>query len=288
MMDARHLTKALADPSYVLGLDAKRWAALLAMAEAEGLAGSLAWRLDGLPIPEAAAANLAKARQAAEAQREEALREAAAASRALATLGKPVILLNEAAFVAAGLDAARGIRVGNLDIMVPHEAADDVGAAVRRQGGPAPGLPIKVHCKALPVATDPQPLGKGLWTLSHEDMVVHAVAQSFAAGDLSRGLHDLWTVDRLIREFSDKPDFWKRLHAASARQGMTRHLSRALRLSRHLFETPVDAWLSWEARRGDVFYLGRLLARNGDGQEIRKILRFAFRIRARWIDMLAR
>jgi len=95
-------------------------------------------------------------------------------------------------------------------------------------------------------------------------------------------------VDRLIREFSDKPDFWKRLHAASARQGMTRHLSRALRLSRHLFETPVCTWLAWEARRSDVFYLGRLLARNSEGKAIRGILRFAFRLRARWIALFAR
>lgn len=288
MMDARHLTKAIADPSYVLGLDEKRWAALLAMAEAEQLTASLAWRLDGLPIPDAAAAVLAEARQAAEVQRGEALREAEAASRALSPFGIHAILLNGAAFAAAGLDAARGRQIRELDIFVPFDRVGDAEAALRGLVHPASGLQLNLHHRILPAATEPEPLGNDLWALSHEDMIVHAVAQLFAVGDLSGGLRNLWDIDRLIREFSDEGDFWTRLHAASARQGLTRYLSRALRLSHHLFETPVDAWLAWEARPGDVFYLGRLLARNGEGLEIRKILRFAFRLRARWIAMYPR
>lgn len=288
MMDARHLTKALADPSYVLGLDAKRWAALLAMAEAEGLTGSLASRLDGLPIPEAEGAILAEGRKAAEAGRGEALRAAAAVSGALAPLGIPAVLIGDAAYAAAGLDAARGREIRTLDILVPCDRIDDAEAALQKSDGLASVMPIRIHRKALPVATEPELLGNGLWALSHENMIVHAVARLFAAGDLSGGLRDLWAIDRLIREFSDEQDFWKALHAASARQSLTPHLSRALRLAHHLFETPVDTWLAWEARSGDVFYLGRLLARNGEGLETRKILRAAFRLRARWIERLAR
>jgi len=140
MMDARHLTKALADPPYVLGLDAKRWASLLAMADAEQLTGSLSWRLDGLPrFGELRCCRFGD-RQATEVQRAEVLREAAIVSQALAPAGNPVILLNQAAFVAAGLDAARGLHIANLEILVPQAAADDVGAAVRRPGGPAPPI----------------------------------------------------------------------------------------------------------------------------------------------------
>ena len=288
MMDARHLTKALSDPSYALGLDPKRWAALMAMAEAEQLTGSLAWRLDGLPVPQEAAAILAQARQMAEVQRGEALGEAATASCVLAPLGVPVVLLDGTAYAAAGLDAARGRQIPDLDILVPGERCAEAEAALLALAHPASGVTLSLRRKILPVATVPEPLGNGLWTLSHEDMIVHAVAQLFAAGDLSGGLRDLWAIDRLIREFSDAGDFWTRLHAASARQGLTRHLSRALRLTHHLFETPVDPWLGWEARSGDVFYLGRLLARNGDGREIRKILRFAFRLRAHWVGAFAR
>jgi hypothetical protein len=320
-MDARHLTKALADPPYVLGLDARRWTALLAMAHAEHLAASLAWRLDGLPIPEAAAAILAEARQASEVQRVQALWEAEMARQALAPCNIPVILLKGTAFAAAGLDAARGRQIGDLDILVPRDRLDEAEAALLGAGWewvkPDPyddhyyrthmhELPplihrgrdrmMDVHHTILPLTARrrpnaaalverAEPLGNGLQTLSREDMIVHAVAHLFADGDLSGGLRNLWDVDRLIREFSGDGDFWTRLHAASAGHSMTPHLSRALRLSHHLFETPVDPWLAWEARRGDVFYLSRLLARNGWGQETRKILRFAFYVRSHWIRM---
>ena len=88
--------------------------------------------------------------------------------------------------------------------------------------------------------------------------------------------------------------FWTELKAIAAERrqsinelvesvdnGRAGNLSRALRLSHHLFETPVDPWLAWEPRRGDIFYLGRILARNARGEESRRILRFAFRVRAR-------
>ena len=51
--DARMLARALANPSSVVGLDAEGWTALLAMARAEQLIGTLAVRLDGLAMPNA-------------------------------------------------------------------------------------------------------------------------------------------------------------------------------------------------------------------------------------------
>lgn len=185
-LDARHLTKALSEPAYALGLNAGQWAALLAMAEAEGLTSSLADRLKGLPVPADVAETLAGAQQGDE----------------------------------------------------------------RR-----------------------------------EPTLIDAVADLLTKGDLTGGLRKLWEIDRIVREGTDQGDFWQQLHATSAKRGLTHHLSRALRLSHHLFDTPVDPWLAWQGRRGDVFYLGRLLARNGKGEETRKILRLAFKVRAWWIGM---
>ncbi len=320
-MDARHLTKALSEPSYVLGLDARRWTALLAMAHAERLSASLAWRLDGLPLPEEAAAILGEARQASEVQRVQALWEAEMAQRAFAPLGIPVILLKGTAYTAAGLDAARGRQIGDLDILVSRDRLTEAEQALLRSGWewvkPDPyddhyyrthmhELPplihrdrdrmIDVHHTILPLTARVRPdaaalieaavpLGNGLFTLSPEDMLIHAVVHLFADGDLAGGLRNLWDIDRLIREHRDTGDYWQRLRARSALHGTTRHLSRALRLTHHLFDTPVDPWLAWEARHGDVFYLSRLLARNGWGQETRKILRFAFYVRSHWIRM---
>ena len=47
----------------------------------------------------------------------------------------------------------------------------------------------------------------------------------------------------------------------------------------------MDAYLAWQGRRGDLFYTGRLLARNGWGQDKAKLLRFAFYLRSHWIRM---
>lgn len=320
-MDARHLAKALAEPAYVLGLDARGWTALLAMAHAERLTASLAWRLDGLPVPETAAEVLADAKANAEVQRTQALWEAEMARRALTPLGIPVILLKGTAYAAAGLDAARGRLIGDLDILVPRDRLHEAEAALLAAGWewvkPDPyddayyrqhmhELPplihrerdrmIDVHHTVLPLTARVRPeagamveraqgLGNGLSVLSAEEMLLHAVAHLFADGDMAGGLRNLWDIDRLVREFSDAPDWWQSLHAASARHSLTPYLSRALRLSHHLFETPVDPWLAWQPRRGDVWYLSRLLARNGWGQETRKLLRLAFYVRSHWIRM---
>ncbi len=321
MRDARLLAWVLAQPSRALSLSAQNWTALLVMAHAERLAGSLAVRLEGLAIPPEAARVLDRARKTAEGDRTTALWEAEMARRALAPLGIPVILLKGAAFVAAGLNAGCGRQIGDLDILVPRERLDDVEAALLSAGWewvkPDPyddayyrdhmhELPplihrerdrmIDVHHTILPLTAGVTPdaesliaesdsLENGLRTLSPQDMLLHAVAHLFADGDLAGGLRNLWDIDRLVREHSDAPDYWKKLHERSAHHSLTRHLSRALRLARHLYETPVDDYLAWQGRKGDVLYLGRLLARNGWGQENRKLLRFGFYLRSHWLRM---
>lgn len=124
-----------------------------------------------------------------------------------------------------------------------------------------------------------------LSTLCPQDMLIHAAAHLFADGDLAGGLRNLWDIDRLIREHSGAPDYWSKLAKRARLHGLVPHVSRALRLTHHLFDTPVDAFLAYEARRGDVFYLGRILARNRWGQETRKLLRLAFYVRSHWIRM---
>jgi len=321
-MDARHLAKALAESGYAAGLDARGWTALLAMAHAERLTASLAWRLDGLDLPETAREVLDQARTSAEVQRTHALWEAEMARRALAPLGIPVVLLKGTAYAAAGLDAGRGRLIGDLDIFVPRDRLDKAETALLAAGWewvkPDPyddayyrrhmhELPplihrerdrmIDVHHTILPLTARTGrpdaaalieravPFGNGLSMLAPQDMLLHAVAHLFADGDLAGGLRNLWDIDRLIREFADTPGWWDHVCAASTQHSLTPHLSRALRLARHLFDTPVADALAWQARPGDVWYLSRILARNGWGQETRKALRFAFYLRSHWIRM---
>ncbi len=119
------LVRALRDPAGTASLDAKGWTALIAMARAEQLIGTLAYRLEGQTVPGAIGAILADARINAEYQRRAALWEAECAARALADYSGKVVLMKGTAYVAAGLKAGEGRHIGDLDIMV---ARDDLGA----------------------------------------------------------------------------------------------------------------------------------------------------------------
>ncbi len=320
-MDGRLLSRVLTDPAYSQHLDARNWTSVLAMAQAERLDGTLAYRLRGLPLPPSVERVLEQARANAEIGRTHALWEAEMARRALAPLGVPVILLKGTAFVAAGLGAGQGRLIGDLDILVPRDRLDVVEAALLEAGWDwvkddpydqayyrehMHELPpliqrdrdrmIDVHHTVLPLTARPRPdaaaliadsveLRDGLRTLCPEDMIIHAVAHLFADGDMAGGLRNLWDIDRLIREFAVHVGFWDRLTQRARLHQLPKSVSRALRLTHHLFDTPVDSHFAWQGRRGDIFYVGRLLARDGWGRETRKLLRFGFYVRSHWLRM---
>ncbi|HEX8513717.1 MAG TPA: nucleotidyltransferase family protein [Allosphingosinicella sp.] len=275
MRDARLLVRLLADPS--LAGQVKDWTSLIAVARAESLSGSLAWRLLGLELPPRVEAVLEAGRSDGEAARVQALWEAEMARRALAPLGVPVILLKGTAYAAAGHEAARGRSIGDLDILVPRSALSDVERALlsagwewvkedsyddqyyRRWMHELPPLihrerdrMIDVHHSILPLTARPKPdmeamiagrvaLGNGLFVLSPPDMIVHAAAHLFADGDLAGGLRNLWDIDRLLREFDERVDgFWPALHRSSERHGLLPAVRRAVRLAHHLYGTPVN------------------------------------------------
>jgi hypothetical protein len=311
--DALILARALADPTS-LPLDAD-WTGLITMARAEQLLGTLAYCLDGLPLPEDVALLLADARAAAENGRRAALWEAEIARRALAPLGCAVVLLKGTAFAAAGLLAGRGRSIGDLDILVPRASLDAVEAALLAAGWewvkPDPyddayyrrwmhELPplihrtrdrmIDVHHTILPLTAritpdaaallaDAQPLGNGLSVLSPNDMLVHAAAHLFADGDLAGGLRNLWDVHCLIDEHGSNG-----LEARARHHGLLREVARALRLSHALFATPV-AEAYRRTGQADALHLRRLLARDDWGRPIRPATRLAFYVRSHWLRM---
>ncbi len=315
------LADALRDPASTARFDAGNWTALIAAARAEQLIGSLAFRLEGQPMPGAAARILADARASAEQWRRSALWEAEMARRALAALDLPVILMKGTAYAAAGMDAGVGRSIGDLDIMVPQGALGPVEAALLTAGWewvkPDPyddayyrehmhELPplihrerdrmIDVHHTILPLTARVTPdaaamvadsveLTDGLRTFSPEDMVLHGVAHLFADGDLAGGLRNLWDQDRLFRQLGVEPGFWDRLGARAQLHGLTRHLALALRLTRRLYATPVDPALAGRAGLLDGWFVRRLLARDGWGRSTRKFTQLAFYIRSHWLRM---
>jgi hypothetical protein len=321
MKDAQLLVRALREPASVEGLSAADWTALISIARAESLSGSLAYRLQDVAVPKAVERILDGARRDAEQARTQALWEAEMARRALAPLDVPVVLLKGTAYVAADLPSGIGRSIGDLDIMVPRESLDEVQQALlaagwewvkeddyddlyyRRWMHELPPLihkerdrMIDVHHTILPLTARPTPdaasmieesllLDNGLRILSPPDMVLHAVAHLFGDGDLAGGLRNLWDIDRMLRRFTEEPGFWERLTERARRHQLVSQTKRALRLAAQVYGTPVDRGLAGRAAASDRLFERRLLARNGWGQGTRRGLRFAFYVRSHWLRM---
>lgn len=315
------LAAALADPSATAGLDADGWTSLLAIARAERLDGSLAYRLADTSPPAPVARALEDARAQAAFGRTQALWEVEMARRALAPLGIAPILLKGSAFAFADLPAALGRVVGDLDILLPRDRLDAAEAALldagfewakdddysqayyRRWMHELPplvhrdrGSMIDVHHTILPPTARRRPdaaaliedslaIATGLRILSPADMIVHAATHLFADGDMAGGLRNLWDIDRLLRLFATTADFWTTLDTRARRHQMIEPVALALRLSHRLFATPVDPRLAGHDRMRDALFVRRLLARDGWGRPARPVSRLGFYIRSHWMRM---
>lgn len=277
--DAMLLVDALRDPAGTVRLDTNGWTALLAMARAEQLLGTLARRTFGLPVPDAVRRILDEARVNAEYQRRSALWEADSARRALGEYMGKIVLMKGTAYVAAGLKAGEGRHIGDLDIMVARDDLPRVEAALLAAGWewvkPDPyddayyrdhmhELPplihrtrdrmIDVHHMILPQTARPVPdtvamlaaaivLENGLSVFSPADMVIHSAAHLIADGELDGGLRNLWDIHCLLTEFEPTdPDFYLTLAEAAAQHQLTDVVFRAVRLTRRLYGTKVTAY----------------------------------------------
>ncbi|KKC27363.1 nucleotidyltransferase domain-containing protein [Sphingomonas sp. SRS2] len=321
MRDARPLAVALADPVSVLRFTSDEWTGLLAIARAERLDGSLAYRLADLPLPEPIARALEDARAQAVFGRTQALWEVEMARRALTPIGIEPILLKGSAFAFAGLPAGVGRLVGDLDILVPRDRLDDVEAVLlgtgfewvktdtydqayyRRWMHELPplvhserGSMIDVHHTILPLTARRTPdaaaliadsigIAPGLRILSPADMIVHAVTHLLADGDLAGGLRNLWDIDRLLRLFAASPEFWTKLQVRADLHEMREPVALALRLADRVFATPVEPRLAGHDRMRDALFIRRLLARDGWGRSIRPVNRLGFYIRSHAMRM---
>jgi hypothetical protein len=317
--DARHLVDILTEPRKAA--DVRDWTALICLARAESLGGTLAFRLADIPVPPKVAAMLVDARRDAAQARTQALWEAEMARRALAAAGVPIVLLKGTAYAAAGLDAAEGRSIGDLDILVPREALGTVEAALLAAGWEwvkehpyddhyyrtwMHELPplihrerdrmIDVHHTILPLTARRTPdakamiedslaLSGGLRILAPNDMVLHSVAHLFADGDLAGGLRNLWDIDRLLRAFGAAPDFWSGLGARARQHDLVEPMRLALRLASRLYSTPIDTALGGSRRPVDAIFERRLLARDGWGRATRPATRLGFYVRSHLLRM---
>ena len=318
--DAMLLVEALRDPSSTDALDADGWTALLAMARAEQLLGTLARRLAGLAVPGTVARILEEARINAEYQRRAALWEADCARRALADYAGKVVLMKGTAYAAAGLKASEGRHIGDLDIMAAREDLAEVEAALLAAGWewvkPDPyddayyrahmhELPplihkerdrmIDVHHTILPLTARPKPdaaamladalqLDNGLYVFSPVDMIIHSAAHLFADGELDGGLRNLWDIHCLLTEFADEA-FWSPLKLRAEHHQLWPATHRAIILSTHIYLTEIPTQWFRMPTSVDRLLIRRLTARDSWGRGSRKLARLVFYIRSHWLRM---
>ena len=309
-MSAALLVQVLRDPAQAGRLDTDGWNRLLAAARAERLIGTLAFRLDDVAVPDAVRLVLTDAKRDTAREAQQALWEADRAAEALRGLNVRPVLLKGTAYVAADLRAGQGRFIGDLDILVPRDAMPVVERALIAAGWEwvkedpyddayyrqwMHELPpmihverdrmIDVHHTVLPLTArqtpdaaamiaDAMPIANGLYVLSAEDRIVHSVAHMLADGDMQGGLRNLWDIDCLLPDADPAA-----LDVRATRHGLASHVRQAQRLAAVIYGDGARLTL-W-----DRLVRARLLARNGWGQETRKLLVFAFYIRSHWLRM---
>jgi len=129
---------ALRSPQALVGASLAEWEVLVRQAHRANLLPRIAVALDDLglmrEVPAAPRAHLVAARALAQAQADAVRREIAYIDRALAATGVPIVLLKGAAYLLAGLRAARGRMFSDIDILVPQGALAEVEAALMLKG----------------------------------------------------------------------------------------------------------------------------------------------------------
>ncbi|MES2782361.1 MAG: nucleotidyltransferase family protein [Pseudomonadota bacterium] len=318
-MDAMILVDALRNPADTATLDADTWIALITIARAEQLLGTLSRRLSGVEVPPEVRSILDEARVNAEYHRRSALWEADCARRAMGDEVGKIVLMKGTAYVAAGLKAGEGRHIGDLDIMVARGALDAAETALLGAGWEwvktdpyddayyrnhmhelppmihsARDRMIDVHHTILPLSAGPRPdaqamltdavaLENGVYVFSNADIVIHSAAHLFADGELDGGLRNLWDIHCLLSEFADD-SFWPELRARAVHHQLWPAVHRVARLAHHLYGTEIPE--AWQARKWcDRYFIARMTARDEWGRGTRKILRRSFYMRGHWLRM---
>ena len=286
------IVDALLAPQIVRDLSALDWDLLIRQGRRANLLARLANTLTaaGLidSVPAAPRQHLNSAVLMVERQ-EIALRwEVECIRRALAYSGLKLILLKGAAYVMAGLAAARGRTFSDVDIIVPKESLGATESALMIHGWQGShhdeydqryyrqwmheippmrhvrrGTTIDVHHTILPETARLKvntsalfgaavPVGDStdVYVLQPADMLLHSATHLFHEGEFESGLRDLFDLDCLFRQFGELPDFWHALVPRAVTLGLARPLYYAVRYTTLILDTPVPDSVVAEANTG--------------------------------------
>lgn len=235
-------------------------------------------------VPAQPRRHLESAMKLAARQHVELGHEVQAIARALEPVGEPAVLLKGAAYVQAGLAAAGGRMVSDVDILVPRQRLTEVESALMMAGWVQTnrdaydqryyrqwmhelpplrhvkrGSVLDVHHAILPPTARLKPDSalllvdtvavdddERIRVLAKPDMVLHSAAHLFHEGELEMGLRGLVDLDALLREFGADLNFWPSLQARAQRLDLEGPLYLALRYTRLLLQTPAPEGLELE------------------------------------------
>jgi hypothetical protein len=307
------VTTVLQTPQELGGFALPQWETLICEARRANLLSRVAYCLDELgmlsDVPPAPRAHLQAALVLAHAQTEAVEREVTHVRRALASIPIDIVLLKGAAYLMAGLPAARGRMFTDVDVLVPAEKLPEVETALLLHGWTTthhnaydqryyrqwmhelPPLQhntrrtvLDVHHAILPLTARLKPDSAKLLDASRAlagldrlrvlcpvDMVLHSATHLFHNEELSHGLRDIADLDSLLRHFGQEPDFWDELPGRAAELDLARPLYYGLRYASHYFGTPVPRQVQ---RRVDAGCPPRLPGRLMDalyGQALRPV-----------------
>jgi Uncharacterised nucleotidyltransferase len=275
------IVQAMRDPASALTLTPVQWDLLIRLARRTELLARLAYRFEdaGLldKVPQRMRMHLISAVRMSERHDHAVRWEIQCLRKEIAQVPARVTLLKGAAYLIAGLPAARGRIFSDVDILVPrahldrteselmlhgwqHGEIDDYDQQYyRRWMHEIPpmrhlrrGTSIDVHHAILPetarVKVDTQALleavvplaqAENFFVLEPTDMLLHSATHLFHEGELEKGLRDLFDLDSLMRHFGGTPGFWEALVPRAQKLGLTRPLFYALRYASQLLGTPV-------------------------------------------------
>lgn len=284
------LVQCLRDPQHTMRLDERQWHVLLLQARHQGLLAKLAGALQELDLfdgaPAKARAHMHAARIAALSTQTAVRFEVNRVMRALQGIAGPVVLMKGAAYVQAGLPAARGRFVGDVDLMVPRAQIEAVEQQLLSAGWngaeldaydqrfyrewtheippmqhPDRDTPVDIHHTIAALTSrvhpDAQAIlaacvrlpGSQLHVMAPADMVLHSAVHLFN-DEVSMPLRDLFDLHDLLVHFASLPGFWDELLARAQLHGLQRVLYHLLRQVRLQLATPVPAQVLDMAARG--------------------------------------
>jgi len=275
------VTAFLRTPACIESFSLPEWDLLLRQARRADLTARIYWLLREEnrlhAVPTRALPYLENAWVLSERQRSAVAWELKNIGKILRDLDIQVILLKGAAYFSAGLPAANGRVLSDIDILVPQAAIADVEAAFIRHGWvsthldaydqryyrrwmheippiehPKRGTVLDIHHAILPITARIQPdMDKlrqaaipldregNFATLAPPDMILHSAAHLFYDSELGHGLRDLVDLDALLRDYGMQSVFWEQLLRRANEVGLSRALYYALRYTQRILGTPI-------------------------------------------------